>query len=121
MAAAFGLNTITPTLALSAGLGAWLMFAPAVFGTSGAAAINDPLVGPLVITVSVMALAEIGRTVRWLNVPLGLWLLAAPWLLDGITPGARWNDLAVGVLLIALAGPRGKITERFGGFNRYIV
>ena len=30
-------------------------------------------------------------------------------------------DVAVGVLLIALAIPRGRIEENFGGWNRYLV
>lgn len=121
IANALGLNTITPTLALSAALGAWLMFSPAVFGNSGSAAVSDQLVGPLVTTVAVIALAEVGRSVRWINVPFGLWLIAAPWVLGGATGAGRWNDVAVGALLVAFSFPRGKIEERFGGFERFLV
>jgi hypothetical protein len=121
MASALGLNTVTPTLAVSALLGAWLMAAPALLGTTGSAATSDQLVGPLVITVAVIALAEIGRTTRWLNVPLGLWIAAAPWLLDGASVAGRWNGAAVGIVLVLLSIPRGRVTERFGGFERFLV
>jgi hypothetical protein len=121
MAAALGLNSVTFTLVISALLGAWLMFSPAVFGNSGAAAVSDQLVGPLVITFAVIALAEVGRPARWINVPFGLWLIASPWILDGATGAGLWNDAAVGALLIALSIPRGKIEERFGGFERFLV
>jgi hypothetical protein len=121
IANALGLTTITPTLALSAALGAWLMLSPAVFGNSGSVAVSDQLVGPLVITVAVIALAEVGRSVRWINLPFGLWLIAAPWILGGATGAGRWNDLVVGALVIAFSIPRGRVTERFGGFERYLV
>jgi hypothetical protein len=121
IAAALGLSTVTPTLVLSALLGVWLMFSPVALGSTGAAAVNDQLLGPLVITVSVIALAEVGRSARWLNVPLGLWLIAAPWWLDGAAAAARWNDAGAGALLILLSVPRGRIEEKYGGFERYLV
>ena len=49
-------------------------------------------------------------------------LIAAPWLLDGIaSPLATWNGVICGVLLIALAIPRGPIKESHAGWDRYIV
>lgn len=121
VATALGMSRITPTLAVSAALGAWVMLAPTVFGTEGRAADSDYLAGPLVISVSVVALADVGRTARWLNLPLALWIGAAPWFLDGATQAARGNAAVAAVLLVACSLPKGRIGDRFGSFDKYIV
>ena len=54
------------------------------FDSSGAMANSDHLIGALVVTFAIMALAELGRAVRLVNIPFGAWLMVAPWLLDGI-------------------------------------
>ena len=119
-AAAWGV-TVPWTLLASAGLGIWLMFAPAVFDTAERAADSDHLVGALVTTVAVIVMAEVFRAGRYLNVLLGAWIIAAPWLLAGTSTGARLNDLAVGVLVIALSIPRGIIRQRYATWDRLIV
>jgi hypothetical protein len=108
-------------LAASALLGVWLMLSPSVFGTSGAPADSDHLTGALVVTFSVIAFGAVARSARWINVPLGLWLIAAPWLVGEFVVGAGVNDVAVGAALIVLAPRRGRIDERFAGWNRFIV
>jgi hypothetical protein len=118
---ALGINHMTWTLVASALLGIWLMFAPAVFQSQGAAANNDYLVGALVITFAVIGMGEITRIARWLNLLFGAWLIVAPWVLTGSVTGSRWNNAIVGVLLIGLTIPRGQVKERFGTFDRYIV
>jgi uncharacterized membrane protein len=120
-ATVLGLSHPTWTLVGSAALGIWLMFAPSVFGTHGLAAHNDHLIGPLVATFAVIALGEIGRAVRWLNVLLGGWLIIAPWILSGGVTASRWNDVVVGAALLVLSIPRGQIREQYGTFNRVIV
>jgi hypothetical protein len=119
-AGVWGVN-VPWTLLLSAALGVWLMFAPAVFGSEGGSADSDHLVGALVVTLAVIAMAEVMRAARFLNVLFGLWLVAAPWLLSGAAAGARWNDGLVGVLLILLSLPRGAVRERYGTWHPYIV
>jgi hypothetical protein len=109
------------TLLVSAALGLWLMAAPAVFGTAGAAAASNHLVGAVIVTISMIALAEVGRAVRWLNVPFGLWVIAAPWLLGGASVGALVSNALAGLAVIALSLPRGPVRERYGGWDRAIV
>ena len=116
----WGVN-VPLTLLVSAGLGIWLMFAPAIFQTYGALADSDHLVGALVVTFAVIAMAEVGRAARFINILFGAWLVLAPWLLAGATAGARWNDIAIGLALIALSFPRGKVRERYGNWQPYIV
>jgi uncharacterized membrane protein len=121
LTSALGINHVTWTLVVSALLGIWLMFAPAVFQSQGAAANNDYLVGALVITFAVIGLGEITRIARWLNLFFSAWLIVAPWVLTGSVIGSQWNNAIVGVLLIGLTIPRGQVKERFGTFDRYIV
>jgi len=110
------------TLVASIFLGATLLFTRLLFDSSGAMANSDHLVGSLVITVSVVATAEVARALRLVNIGFALWLIAAPWWLGGVTtPIATAASLVVGVLLVGLALPRGTISNRYGGWDRFIV
>ena len=114
--------TYPATLWLSVAIGVWLTFTRVSFGSSGAMANSDHLIGALVVTFSIMAFAEVGRAVRFLNVLLGAWLIAAPWLLDGIaTPLAVWNGVICGALLISLAIRRGPVRNSYAGWDRFVV
>jgi hypothetical protein len=108
-------------LLLSALLGLWLMLAPGIFRTAGAAADSDHLVGALVVTTAAVAMAEVVRSARFLNVLFGLWVLVGPWLLSGGSGPARGNDLVAGAALILLSRSRGKVRERYGSWDRRIV
>lgn len=108
-------------LLLSSVLGLWLMVAPAVFQTGGAAADSDHLVGALVVTIAVVVMAEVIRAGRYLNVLFGLWLVVGPWLLTGGSGVSRVNDAMAGVGLLLLSLPKGKIRERYGSWDRRIV
>jgi uncharacterized membrane protein len=90
------------------------------FGSRPPAAHSDHLVGALIVTFATVALADVGRMARFVNVPLGVWVMAAPWLLDGATAGTAWSDAIVGALVILLSVPRGRVVERYGGFERFI-
>lgn len=57
------------------------MFSPAIFGTEGAMRDSDHLSGAMIITIAVIAMAEVGWPLRFLNLAFGLRLVAAPWLL----------------------------------------
>lgn len=109
------------TLAASALLGVWLMFAPSVLGIHTSAADNDHLVGAIVVTISIIVMAEVLRAGRFLNVLLGPWIAIAPWILNGANSGGRWNDVLAGLLITALAIPRGPIRERYASWDRLII
>lgn len=112
--------TLPWNLLVSAVLGLWLMFAPSAFGSTGTAAHSDHLIGALITTFAVIALADVGRAARYINIFFGAWIIAAPWILGGATTGAKWNDLIVGILVILLSFRRGKIGERYGDFEKFI-
>lgn len=97
-------------------LGGWLLAAPAVLGYSGAAAFNERAMGPIVVGSSLIAAWQIMRSLRWLELVVGSWLLVSPWIL------VRWyealptaNSLGVGLALVVLAFLGGKTTKNFGG------
>ena len=114
--------TVPWTLLASTALGAWLMLTPLILGTEPPFAHSDHLVGALIITVAVIAMAEVARALRFINVLFGLWLLAAPWLLAGAGTGATANGIIAGLLLIGLSLPRGtRSQEHYGVWDRYIV
>jgi hypothetical protein len=49
------------------------------------------------------------------NLPLGAWLLAAPWVLGYPGRPETINSVLVGVGLAGLACVRGAVTKRMGG------
>lgn len=109
------------TLMLVAALGVWLMFTRIIFGTTGAMADSDHLIGALGITVAITAMAEVGRPLRLINVLFGVWLIAAPWILSGAGAPAAWGSVIAGVLMIGLSLPRGPVRQHYGSWDRYIV
>lgn len=109
------------TLAASVSIGLWLMFAPAVLGSEGNAAASDNLVGALIVTVAVISTAEVIRAFRFVNVLFGVWLLVAPWALDGASAGGLWSDVIAGAAIVILTVPRGIVRERYGAWQSWIV
>ncbi len=110
--------TVPWTLVASAILGGWLIFTRLIFGTVPPMADSDHLVGALIITVAVIAMAEVARALRFINGVFGLWLIAAPWLLSGVGPLASGASVVVGVAVIALNLPRGRRSnEHYGGWD----
>ncbi|MGQ0538987.1 MAG: SPW repeat domain-containing protein, partial [Gemmatimonadaceae bacterium] len=114
-------TTLPWTLGISAALGLWVMASPAVFGVPGSAAGSHYIAGALVTTVAVIATAEVGRALRFVNVLLGVWIASAAWTLGYASSAARWSGLVVGLAVIALSIPRGAVRERYGTWARTIV
>ena len=105
------------TLLLTALLGIWLMMGPFYFGFDGGLANSDHLLGALTVTFSILSMAEVLRTVRWILLPFGIWIALSPFFLEG---SALWDHLLVGILLAILAIHRGKIREHYGRWQKYI-
>jgi uncharacterized membrane protein len=114
--------TVPWTLAACCLAGAWLMLSRLVLGAGGITANNDHLVGGLIITIAVCAMAEVARPLRFVNLLLGLWLIAAPWLLSGGDASSIWNDVAIGIAVVGLSLRRGtRNKEHYGSWDRYLV
>lgn len=96
-------------------LGIWLMVSPAVFGFEKNIADNAHIVGPLVASFSIIAIWECTRNVRWLVMPLAVWLFAAPLVIGYNNDLALMNDYCSGILLILLCLVNPQREHRFGG------
>lgn len=98
------------------------MFTRLLFDTAPPMAHSDHLVGALIVTVAVMAMAEVGRTLRFINALFGAWLIVAPWVLEGASMIASWVGVVVGIIVILLSLPRGaRSREHYGSWDRYVL
>ena len=110
------------TLVVCAGLGVWLMFSRLVFGAAPPLADTDNLIGALIITVSVIAMAEVARPLRFLNLVLAAGLVVTPWVLGGGTVAGGLSDTLVGLVVAGLSLPRGRRSlEHYGSWDRFII
>lgn len=114
--------TLPWTLALSMAIGVFLMFTRVVFDTTGAMANSDHVVGALVVTVAIIATAEVARVLRFVNVAFGAWLVVAPWVLEGDSTAAAVTSVVLGLALATLSLPRGRRTaEHYASWDRFVV
>lgn len=95
-------------------LGLGVMAAPAVWWFPEDASNNNYIAGPLVITFAMIAITDVGRSMRWFNVPLACWLTISPFILDYDGPALPVNVL-LGVVIGVLSLVKGKVSQRFGG------
>ena len=112
--------TVPWTLLGSAATGVWLMDAPAVFATRGTSADSAHLVGSLVVVVAVIAMAEVARGFRFVNVAFGVWLIVSPLIVAGGSTSSAFSAVVAGVAVVALSIPRGPVKERYGTAGRFI-
>lgn len=96
-------------------LGLWLMAAPALLGYNQIAADNGHIIGPVIVTFSVVAYWEATRVVGKWNFLLGGWLLLAPWILSYDVQSAYISDMGTGILVIIFASVTGNIAQKYGG------
>jgi hypothetical protein len=105
-------------------LGAWLVLSPwAVgFADSTAATANAVLVGALLVAAALGAILVPKAWEEWVEVALGVWLIASPWLLGfaGIQApmqNAIFSGLAVTILALWVLGT----DDEYGGWLHRLV
>ncbi|HEX7080067.1 MAG TPA: SPW repeat protein [Gammaproteobacteria bacterium] len=84
-------------------LGVWLIIAAFTVAVSQEAYWNDLLVGIVVLILGVTRLSrptEGTKPAGWVNAAIGVWLIAAPFILGYAEDQERWNDIIVGVLVL---------------------
>ncbi|MBS0653219.1 MAG: vitamin K epoxide reductase family protein [Verrucomicrobia bacterium] len=108
-------------LVLLAVLGAYLMLSPYLFSMTGTLATVEYIIGPFMITFSVVAMVEVYRIARFVNSLFGILLIAFPIFWANPATGANWSTALVGLLALGLSIPRGVVRERYGSWDRYIV
>ncbi|SFE17674.1 vitamin K epoxide reductase family protein [Nitrosomonas sp. Nm166] len=112
--------TLPWNLALCIPIGIWLMFTRVTLDAGTSMANADHLIGSLVLTVAITALAESGRAARFFIIPLGTALLVTPFFYDTSTLSLI-SSILCGLLLIAFSLPRGIIYNRYGNWDRFII
>ena len=100
----------------SFGLGLWLAVSPWIVGyeTQNAATANAAFVG---VALALGAHFEIGVDelwAEWLNLAVGLWLLAAPFALEFVGKAAMVNCIIVGCFICALAASALHLDKEMG-------
>ena len=112
--------TLPWNLALCIPVSIWLMFTRLTVNANTEMANSDHLIGSLALTVVITALAESGRAVRFLLIPLGLSLFVTPFIYDAGMLSII-GSLICGILLVALSIPKGKIYNSYGLWDKAIV
>lgn len=115
-----GTVNIPWNLALCILLGLWLMLTRITLGHESNMANWDHLIGSLVITVAVCAMAEVVRPVRLLIIPLACALLVTPFIYD-VSTGSLITTLSCAIALIIFSLPKGKTPNQFGTWNHRIL
>jgi hypothetical protein len=109
-----------PFLLASAIISASLLAAPHYLNITDAAAVNCFIVGALLVTFSVMAFAEVCRSVRLFNILLCAWLVASLMFLPGYSQTAVFALAAASIAITLLSIPRGRIMYRYGSWTKFI-
>lgn len=107
-------------LAAAAAIGLWLMFTRVTLGAEGGMADADHLIGSLALTVISLAAAEVARALRYLLIPLGVALLATPFVYGAGTVQTIAGILC-GAALILLSLRRGAIAQTYANWQKLIV
>lgn len=88
--------------------GVWLIAAPFVlnFEQNNAAQWNHVIVGIVVAALAGVRASDPDHRegISWMNVALGVWMIAAPFVLDyAAVEAAQTNSIVVGAVILALA------------------
>ena len=114
--------TVPLTLGATTVLGGLLMLERLILPIPWDLANTHHVIGALVITVSVIATAEVARVLRFVNLALAAWLAASPFLAPQSTTSAIVMSLSTAVLIAALSLPRGRRSkEHYAGWDRFMV
>jgi phosphoglycerol transferase MdoB-like AlkP superfamily enzyme len=86
-------------------LGIWLCLSPWVLQFSGdlKATENAVAVGFLIIVAEVFTFFRLRGVEEWINIALGIWLVASVWALEITTSAAKVNLVLSGLLICLLA------------------
>lgn len=101
---------------LGIAVGIWLMVGPAILGYSGiAAGMSDRIAGPMLLGASFAALWPVLRSLRWIELPVGIWIFVSPLFLGYGRVLPVGIHVATGFVLVVFAFLGGKTGESFGG------
>lgn len=111
------------TLIIATVLGILVVFFPAWFGLPVKDRISDVfhLCGSLVVVCSVIAMGEVVRAIRWVNLLLGACIALLPWTMGAQSLSLKLCAVSAGILIALVSLPKGKITQQYGSWQRFIL
>jgi len=112
------IKTVFGTSGINIIAGLWLLLAPFALGYAAVetALWNSVIIG---LAVAVMAIVRVVRPdeyegVSWVNFVLGIWLLISPFVLGlANIEWLVWNNIIVGIVVLALAATSAMATRRY--------
>ncbi len=100
-------SSARPVIILNILLGIWFFISPWVYGyQSDPSAWNSWIVGGLIALFAIIRISNPGGLpfFSWLNMLLGAWTIASPWIFSYTGETARFvNALCVGILVLIFA------------------
>ena len=96
-------------------LGLWLMISPEILKMNKVTSENNHIVGPLVITFTIISLWDINWKAVKANTVLGAWLLIALFILDFTKTIAFCSNGTCACFIILLSSLKRPTTGKFGG------
>ena len=99
---------------ITAGLGIWLMLAPAVVDYGALSASHARILGPIIAAIGWVSVSEVTRGLRWLNLPCGISLLILA-TRPGYPPPALINSVVLGLTVSVLVFAGGSRRSSMGG------
>jgi hypothetical protein len=81
-------------------IGAWFIATAVLWNRTDAGRLHAVVVGLACLVIALAATRL--PAVRWLYVPLGLWLVASQWIIPYQRHFAAWNNVALGAGLLLL-------------------
>jgi len=103
---------------ITAAIGVWLMFSPHILDEARWIADIDHIIGALTVALSIIAMAEVARAIRFVNILFGVIAIILAFFSFG---SGLLSHIVVGLALSTLAIPRGMIKESYGAWDRFIV
>ena len=96
-------------------LGLWVMLAPALLGIAKPAADFNYITGPIVLSCAIIAIWEVNRSARYINMVAGIALALSPVVLETGSEMASWSNALAGLLIAISSWFKGRIKGRYGG------
>lgn len=87
----------------------WLFISPWVLDYGDSAGWNSTICAVVVAILAILRLAGQERQalfsqIDWLSALIGIWLIVAPWVIDGYTSQTdKWSTVAMGIIILVFA------------------
>lgn len=107
-------------LTLSVLVGILIVTMPGLLGIEKPASDIYHLGGSLIVVCATVAMGEVFRTVRYLNIPLGVLVAFGPPLVGSPGQVSLIAGAVLGLAAAALAWRLGPITENYGSWDRFV-